>query len=261
MVFGNYSDLIFKRHAAVLGIKLAEDLGLGPGDQFSLIRQNKSIQLKVVGLIKTGTGSDQTLIYLPLQTAQDILGQNDVVSEVGVRLSNIYAAPSIASDLNSRTHYKAESWQEQNKDTLQVLDTQDIILYIFTGLILVIAGFGVANTMIMNVMRRTKEIGILMAMGTTRQSIVRIFLLQSLILGPPAALLGIVMAYLAANVINASPILMPSSDFNMVFRMTVVLTFQTYILAVVFALITNFLAGIYPAYKASKLDPVEAIGS
>jgi len=261
MVWGNYSDLIFKRHAAVLGIKLAEDLGLKPGDQFNLIRQKKSIQLKVVGLIKTGTGSDQTLIYLPLHTAQDILGQNDVVSEIGVRLSDIYAAPSIASDLNSRTYYKAESWQEQNKDSLQVLVTQDIILYIFTGLILVIAGFGVANTMIMNVMRRTKEIGILMAMGTTRRSIVSIFLAQSLILGPPAALLGVVMAYLAANAINASPIMMPSSDFNMVFRMTVVLSFQTYILAVVFALITNFLAGIYPAYKASKLDPVEAIGS
>ena len=170
-----------------------------------------------------------------------------------------YSAPSIASDLNSRTNYKAESWQEQNKDGLQVLETQNIILYLFIGLILVIAGFGVANTMIMNVMGRTKEIGILMAMGTTRWSIAKIFLAQSLILGPPAALLGSILASLAAKAINAYPIQMPSSDFNTVFRMTVLLTSQTYILAVVFALAVNFLAGIYPAYKASKLDPVEAI--
>ena len=119
------------------------------------------------------------------------MGESDVVSEVGVRLYDIYSAPSIASDLNSRTNYKAESWQEQNKDGLQVLETQNIILYLFISLILVIAGFGVANTMIMNVMGRTKEIGILMAMGTTRRSIVKIFLAQSLILGPPAALLGV----------------------------------------------------------------------
>jgi lipoprotein-releasing system permease protein len=261
MVMGNYSDLIFRRHAAVLGIKLADDLELKLGDQFSLIRQNISMRLRVVGLIKTGTGSDQTLVYLPLQTAQSILGESDVVSEVGVRLYDIYSAPSIASDLNSRTNYKAESWQEQNKDGLQVLETQNIILYLFISLILVIAGFGVANTMIMNVMGRTKEIGILMAMGTTRRSIVKIFLAQSLILGPPAALLGSILAYLAAKAINAYPIQMPSSDFNMVFRMTVLLTSQTYILAVIFALAINFLAGIYPAYKASKLDPVEAIGN
>jgi lipoprotein-releasing system permease protein len=110
-------------------------------------------------------------------------------------------------------------------------------------------------------MGRTKEIGILMAMGTTRRSIVKIFLAQSLILGPPAALLGSILAYLAAKAINAYPIQMPSSDFNTVFRMTVLLTSQTYILAVIFALAINFLAGIYPAYKASKLDPVEAIGN
>ena len=259
MVTGNYSDLISRKHAAVLGIKLADDLELKPGDQFTLIRQNISMRLRVVGLIKTGTSSDQTLVYLPLQTAQSILGEIDVVSEVGVRLNDIYSAPSIASDLNGKTNYKAESWQEQNKDGLQVLETQNIILYLFISLILVIAGFGVANTMIMNVMGRTKEIGILMAMGTTRRSIVKIFLAQSLILGPPAALLGSILAILAARVVNAHPIQMPSSDFNMVFRMTVLLTSQTYILAVIFALAINFLAGIYPAYKASKLDPVEAI--
>jgi lipoprotein-releasing system permease protein len=189
------------------------------------------------------------------------LGESDVVSEVGVKLYDIYSAPSIASNLNSRTNYKAESWQEQNKDGLQVLETQNIILYLFISLILVIAGFGVANTMIMNVMGRTKEIKILMAMGTTRRSIVKIFLAQSLILGPPAAFLGSILAYLAAKAINAYPIQMPSSDFNTVFRMTVLLTSQTYILAVIFALAINFLAGIYPAYKASKLDPVEAIGN
>lgn len=260
MIWGNYSDLAFKRRGAVVGTKLAEDLELKPGDQFTLVRQNRSIKLEVVGLIRTGTGSDQTLVYLPLETAQEILNVNDVVSEIGVRLSDIYAAPAIASDINSKTHYKAESWQEQNKDILQVLDTQKVILYVFYGLIFIIAGFGVANTMIMTVTRRTKEIGILMAMGATRRSIVKIFLAESLILGPPAALLGSVLAYGTAKLIEAYPVELPS-DVYMVSRLTVLLTPQTFILAVVFALMVNFLAGLYPAYKASRLDPVEAIGS
>jgi ABC-type lipoprotein release transport system permease subunit len=199
------------------------------------------------------------LVYLPLDTAQELLEQQDVVSEMGVRLSDINVAQAIASDLNSRLAYKAESWQELNKDILQVLDTQTVILYIFYGLIFIIAGFGVANTMIMTVTRRTKEIGILLAMGATRWSIVKIFLLESLILGPPAALLGCALAYGTAKLIEAYPVPLPS-DIYQVSRLTVLLTPETFALAVGFALAVNFLAGLYPAYKASRLDPVEAIG-
>jgi len=260
MVWGNYSDLVFRKRAAVLGTKLAENLELEPGQKFTLALQNKSLRIEVVGLIRTGTGSDETLVYLPLDTAQELLGQPDVVSQIGVRLSDIYAAPEIAANLSGRFTYKSESWQEQNKDVLQVMDTQKVILYIFYALIFVIAGFGVANTMIMTVTRRTKEIGILMAMGATRRSIVKIFLMESLILGPPAAMLGCLLAWTTAKLIEAYPVALPSEVYQ-VSRLTVLLTPQTFALAAGFALAVNFLAGLYPAYKASRLDPVEAIAS
>ena len=129
----------------------------------------------------------------------------------------------------------------QNKDSLQVLETQNIILDLFIGLILVIAGFGVANTMIMNVMGRTKEIGILMAMGATRRSIIKIFLAQSLILGPTSRTLRKYIGLnRAAKTINDYPIHMPGSDFNTAFRMTVLITSQTYIFAVIFSLFISF---------------------
>jgi lipoprotein-releasing system permease protein len=260
MIWGNYSGLIFKKRAVILGIKLAEDLEIRPGEPLTLVRQNKSLNLEVIGLIKTGTGSDQTLIYLPLDTAQELLGVNDVVSQVGVGLSDIYAAPAIASDLNSHFSYKSESWQEQNKDVLNVIDTQKFILYIFYALIFLISGFGVANNMIMTVGRRTKEIGILMAMGATRLSIIKIFLIESLILGPPAALLGCLLAYAASKLIEAYAIEVPSEVYQ-VSRLTVLLTLQSFVLAVGFALAVNFVFGFIPAYKASRLDPVEAITS
>jgi len=261
MVWGNYSELIYAKHAAVLGVNLADDLKLRPGGQFILIRQNKSIKLMVAGLIKTGTGSDETLVYLPLATAQEILGEPDIVSEVGLRLSDIYAAPSIAADINRKTNYNAESWQQLNKDALQVLDTQNLTLYLFYSLIMIISGFGVANSMIVNVTRRTKEIGILLAMGTTKRSILKIFIIQSLILGPPAALLGCALAYIVAMTINSYPIQISIGDLFLVSRLEVLLTYQDYLLAVIFALAVNILSGIYPAYRASQLDPVEAIGS
>lgn len=260
MVWGNYSDLIFKKRAAILGTKLAEDLEIRPGETLTFVRQNKSLNLRVIGLIKTGTGSDQTLIYLPLDTAQELLDVKDVVSQVGIRLSDIYAAPAIAIDLNSHFSYKSESWQEQNKDVLNVLDTQKFILYIFYGLIFLISGFGVANNMIMTVSRRTKEIGILMAMGATRWSIIKIFLVESLILGPPAALIGCLLAYATSRLIEAYSIEVPSEVYQ-VSRLTVLITLQSFALAVGFALAVNFVFGLIPAYKASRLDPVEAIAS
>ena len=258
MVWGDYYELRFKRFAAVVGDDLAEDLELKRGDDFRLTRQDKSIQVKAVGIIDTGTGLDSTLVYLPLDTSQDLLGEGDVVTEVGIRLSDIDAAPAIASDLNNITLYRAESWQEKSRDILEQIDTQQIYSRIFYLLIFIISGFGIANTMIMIISRRTKEIGILMAMGADQISIMKIFVLESVILGPPSALLGGGLAYLAAKLIGTVEV---PAEVYITTRMTVVLDLGTFVYVAVFALLVNFLAGIYPAYKAAKLDPVEAIAT
>jgi lipoprotein-releasing system permease protein len=242
----------------VVGDDFADDLELKRGDDFRLTRQDVTIQVKAVGIVDTGTSLDSTLVYLPLDTAQDLLGEGDVVTEMGIRLSDIDAAPAVASDLNNRTRYKAESWQEKSRDILEQIDTQQIYSWIFYLLIFVISGFGIANTMIMIISRRTKEIGILMAMGTDQISIMKIFVLESVILGPPSALLGGGLAYVAAKFIGTIEV---PAEIYIADRMTVVLDLGTFVYVAVFALIVNFLAGIYPAYKASRLDPVEAIAT
>jgi lipoprotein-releasing system permease protein len=258
MVWGDYYDLRFKRFAAVVGSDLADDLELKYGDDFRLTRQDVTIQVKAVGIIDTGTTLDQTLVYLPLETAQDLLGDGDVVTEAGIRLSDIDAAPAVAADLNNKTRYKAESWQEKSRDILDQLNSQQIYSLIFYLLIFIISGFGIANTMIMIISRRTKEIGILMAMGADQISIMKIFVLESVILGPPSALLGGGLAYVAAKLIGTIEV---PAEIYIADRMTVILDLGTFVYVAVFALLVNFLAGIYPAYKASRLDPVEAIAT
>jgi lipoprotein-releasing system permease protein len=256
VVWGDYYDLRFKRFAAVVGSDLADDLELKRGDDFRLTRQDVTIQVKTVGIIDTGTGLDQTLVYIPLETAQDLLGEGDVVTEVGIRLSEIDAAPAVAADLNNKTRYKAESWQEKSRDILEQLDTQQIYSAIFYLLIFIISGFGIANTMIMIISRRTKEIGILMAMGADGISIMKIFVLESVILGPPSALLGGGLAYVAAKLIGTIEV---PAEIYIADRMTVIIDMGTFVYVAVFAILVNFLAGIYPAFKASRLDPVKAI--
>ncbi len=260
IVIGNFQDLNHRKYAAFIGTTLADDLKLHPEDDFILVRGNKSIRLKVAGLFETGSANDQSLIYVPLKTAQDLVEKGDVVSEVDARVSDIYQAPYIAADLRGQFQYQSRSWQDTNADILELIQTQKYFSIIFYILIFLIAGFGIANTMIMIISRKTKEIGILMAMGATRRSILKIFMLESLILAPPSALLGSVLAYLAARLIMSYSIELPS-EIYMVSRMTVTMKPEFFIYAVIFALIINFVAGLYPAWKASMMDPVEAIGS
>jgi lipoprotein-releasing system permease protein len=259
IVGGDFQDLRSRKLSAFVGTKLAEELKLDLEDDFILARGNQSAKLRVAGLFETGSARDRSQIYIPLSTAQDLVGKGDVVSEVDARVADIYQAPYIVSDLRSSFRYQSKSWQDMNEDILKLIETQKWFINIFYFLIFIIAGFGIANTMIMIISRRTKEIGILMAMGATRRSILKIFLLESLILAPPAALLGSILAYLAANLIMSYDIELPS-EIYMVSKMTVVMSPEFFIYAMLFALLVNFVAGMYPAWKASKMDPVEAIG-
>ena len=260
IVSGDFFDLERRKYSAFMGTKLAEELELKLEDDFILARGNKSVRLKLAGLFETGSALDKTQIYIPLSTAQDLVGEGDVVSEVDARITDIYEAPYIVNDLRTRFRYESESWQDKNADVLKLIQTQSIFSWIFYILIFIIAGFGIANTMIMVISRRTKEIGILMAMGATRLSILKIFMMESLILAPPAAILGIILAFLTARLIMSYDIELPSEVY-MVSRMNIIMTPEYSLYAVTFSLLVNFVAGIYPAWKASRMDPVEAIGS
>ena len=260
IVVGDFEDLGRRKNAAFIGTGLAEELKIDIEDNFILARGNHSVRIKVAGLFETGTAKDDSLIYIPLILAQDLIGMGDVVSEVDAKVTDIYQASLITDDLKKRFQYDSKSWQDMNADILNLIETQRVFAWVFYILIFLIAGFGIANTMIMIVSRRTREIGILMAMGATGWSIRKIFILESLILAPPSALLGSILAYLSARLIMSYDIELPS-EIYVVSKMTVSMKPEFFVYAILFALLVNFLAGLYPAWKASRMDPVVAIGS
>jgi lipoprotein-releasing system permease protein len=260
IVYGNFQDLRTRKYSAFMGTTLAKELKLHPENDFSLSRGNKSIRLKVAGLFETGSARDKTLVYIPRFTAQDLLGKGDVVSEVDVKVKDIYQAPYIVEDLKARFRYQSKSWEDLNADILRLIQTQEFFSLAFYILIGLIACFGIANSMIMIVTRRTKEIGILMAMGATRWSILKIFMLESLILAPPSAVLGSMLAYLTAKLIMSYSIELPSEIYR-VSKLTVSMKPEFLLYVMAGAIFVNFVAGLYPAWKASRMDPVEAIGS
>jgi lipoprotein-releasing system permease protein len=260
MISGNFSDLKFNSNGAVMGVTLAKNLDIRPGGDFYLSLKNQSIKLKVIGLIQKGTVKDSTLIYMPLETAQNLVAQGDIVSEIGVKLSDFTTAPAMALDLNSKNRYETTSWQDFNKEIARFVGNQNVTNMLFYIFILLISAFVIANTAIMVVSRRRKEIGILMAMGATRGSILKIFLLENMLIGLPAGVLGCLLGFGAAKLITLLPLDVTSSgggDAGMI----IVARPEYFVYAIIFALALNFISGLYPAYTAARLDPVKAIGS
>jgi lipoprotein-releasing system permease protein len=260
MISGNFSDLRFNRMGAVLGVKLAENLKIRQGGDFYLYLKNDSIRLKVIGLLQKGTVKDETLVYISLDAAQALVGQGDVVSEIGVKLLDFRGAPALALEMNERSRYKATSWQDFNKEIARFVGNQNVTNMLFYIFILLISAFVIANTTIMVVSRRRREIGILMAMGAERRSILMIFLLENMLISVPAGVLGGMLGFALARLITFLPLDVTSAGGGEAVILIAARP-EYFVYAIVFALALNLISGLYPAYTAARLDPVEAIGS
>lgn len=260
MISGNFSDLRFNKKGAFLGVKLAQKLNIREGGDFRLYFKNDSIRLKVIGILQKGTVKDESLIYISFFTAQELVGEGDVVTEIGVKLEDYTRAPAMALDLNDISQYKATSWQDFSREIARFVGNQGVTNILFYMFILLISAFVIANTTIMVVSKRRKEIGILMAMGAKRRSILMIFLLENTLISLPAGALGATLGYALAQAITLLPMNVTGGTGGDG-GIAIAARPEYFAIALIFALVLNFISGLYPAYTAARLDPVEAIGS
>ncbi len=262
VVEGDFIALSHTRYGIVLGDKLAENLGVKLGDRVDAVFPgSKTTSFNVVGLIYTGTAADEVTAYARLDSVQDFFNEPGVVSTIGVRIADPYQADVIASSIERETGLNAVSWIEANAEILNLLNTQMALTNVFYALIYGIAGFGIANTLITIVAQRTREIGILKAMGASQKSIMAVFLFQSIILGAIGLLLGTILGYIATVALQSYRIEVPQEMYFGLQTLPLEVQPLNFVYAAFFAFIINIISGIYPARKAAKLDPVKAIES
>lgn len=262
VVEGDFIALSHTRYGIVLGDKLAENLGVKLGDRVDAVFPgSKTTSFNVVGLIYTGTAADEVTAYARLDSVQDFYNEPGVVSTIGVRIADPYQADVIASSIERETGLNAVSWIEANAEILNLLNTQMALTNVFYALIYGIAGFGIANTLITIVAQRTREIGILKAMGASQKSIMAVFLFQSIILGAIGLLLGTILGYVATVALQSYRIEVPQEMYFGLQTLPLEVQPLNFVYAAFFAFIINIISGIYPARKAAQLDPVKAIES
>lgn len=261
----------------ILGQELARNLGVIENDIIYLISPRGMIspighipamkRFRVTGLFESGMYEyDTSLAYVHLKDAQSILHIGDSVTNIGVRVKDIYKADNIAENIaaNLNQKYKtglywARDWMQMNRNLFSALKLEKKAMFIILTLIILVAAFNIASSLIMMVTGKTKDIAILKAMGATDKSIRRIFVFKGMIVGLTGTVLGMCLGLAGCILLKHYEFIKLPGDVYYFTTLPVKLEALDVFVIVSAAMIICYLATLYPARKASKLNPVEAI--
>jgi len=240
----------------VIGIELARNLGATVGDKLNIQAASGANRvLTISGLVDLGNkGANQRTAYVALRTAQSLLGMIGGVTTIDMTVRDIYAAEDIAQRIQAANAVEADSWIKTNAQfftAVRAQETSNTLIRLFVALSV---AFGIAAVLIVSVIQRSKDIGILRAMGTSRGQILRMFLLQGGLLGFVGSLFG---ATLGAFALIYWHSVARQPDGSELFPL--ILERQLFIATALLATLTGLLAATAPAVRAAKLDPVVAI--
>ena len=240
----------------IIGTQLAIDLGAQVGDKLHVkAASGTDIVLTVTGLVDLGSkGVNERTTFVALRTAQSLLGIIGGVTAIEMTVRDIYAAETIARQIQQSNYVEADSWIVTNAQfftAVQAQETSNTVIRMFVALSV---AFGIAAVLVVSVIQRSKDIGILRAMGTSRGQVMRMFLLQGGMLGFVGAIAGSVMgagglAYWHAAVRQV--------DGTEMFPL--MLDQSLFVTTLALATCTGLLAAMAPALRAARLDPVVAI--
>ncbi|MCD1638060.1 ABC transporter permease [Pseudomonas stutzeri] len=236
---------------AVIGKELAKDLGLGIGDKLRLdAGEGREAVVDIAGIFELGVRElDSRYVYLDLKQAQTLLDLPGGITVIDTTVADIFQADRVAERLARLTGLRAESWMETNGQLLNALSSQSMTTEMIRVFVGISVAFGIASVLAVSVVQRTREIGILRAMGSPRGQILRVFLLQGGVLGLFGSACGGAVGWGLVQVFNiAGPRL-----FEIPLDPTLVP------LAMLVATITGVLAAAMPARRAARYDPAVAI--
>lgn len=264
----------------LVGKELAKHLNLFLGDKVNVISPMGNITplgmmprmkpFRIVGIFNTGMFEyDSTLAYVSLGQAQSFFDLGDTVTGIQLKVSDVYHTGELSRVINREmgSGFYARDWMQMNKNILFALKTEKIVMFIILTLIVLVAAFGIASTLFMVVMEKTRDIAILKSMGATGSSIMKIFVLEGLIIGIIGTILGVASGLLVA--LNLEPIINViqrvtgqnffSKDIYYLDHFPSLVVRSDVILISVTAILISFLATLYPAWQASRMLPAEAL--
>lgn len=267
------------KRGVVLGSRLALRLGITPGipgrDSINLISINGASfnaaigsivprfdRFEVTGIVETGMYEyDNKYAFVALEEAQRLAGIDSAVTGLEVKTADRWTAPTVAEALADTLGYpyRTDDWQKQNQSLFQALKLEKLGMTIILLLIVIVAAFNIVSTLTMVVTDKTREIGILRAMGLSARSVRRVFFAQGLFIGLVGTGLGLVLGLGAAVALERFRLIGLDPSVYFIDHLPVSTQPADVALIVLASLFISALATVYPAVQASRLYPVEAI--
>lgn len=258
----------------VIADKLAKGMNLKVNDIVTLSASTKegainTVDVTVVGIRKIVTnlsGSEGKLVDIPLATAQKLLFMEGEITELVVNVPNHDDVPSVRANLQAaidrdipNEKIAVNDWRDVNKFFVDILDLQDIVLWIVIIVLFAVMVTGIVNTMLMAVMERIREIGTMMAIGVRRKRLVILFVFESVALGCIGACIGVFLGYLVVSWYGYVGISFKPAAYNKPLLLQPFVHSTDIIRVIVIAIFAALFSAFYPAYRASKLEPAEAL--
>ena len=258
-----------------LGSRLASKLGVHPGAIVTLVSPAgskytpslgafvpKYRRYEVTGLFETGMYDyDNSYIAMRRETAQDFAGLDSAVTGLEVRLVDPWHAGDVAAALETQLGYpyRALDWMSQNRSLFSALKLEKLAMGLVVFLICVVAAFNIVGTLTMVVRDKTREIGILIAMGMRRGAILRVFLAQGVLIGLVGTVLGAVLGLVIGTSVNQGHLIPIDPSIYFIDHLPVQIMPLDAFAVIAASVLIATLAPLYPSLQASRLEPVAAI--
>ncbi len=240
----------------LVGTELAKDLGAAIGDKVRLATPGGGdVTLTITGIFDLGSrGVNERNVYVLFRTAQDLLNLPGGASSIAVTVDDIWQAEVVAQAITARVGLQADSWIRTNQQFFVALNAQTVSNSVLRVAVAFSVALGIASVLVVSVVQKSREIGILRAMGASRRQVMNVFLIQGALVGLVGSFAGSGLAALALRLWQAT---LKNPDGTPLFM----LTFDPALVgwAALIATATGLLAAVTPARRAARLDPVVAI--
>jgi lipoprotein-releasing system permease protein len=256
----------------ILGKDMADDLGADIGSvvlvtspqgeltPFGMVP--KYIRFRVAGIFNSGFYEyDSAWAFTRLSDSQQLFGLGDVISVLEFKVDDIYQAARIAEELQQAAGkgFMATNWMEQNKAIFRALRLERLVTFITIGLIVLVAALNILISLIMMVMEKTRDIAVLMSMGTRKSQVRRIFIFQGLLIGVLGTAIGLVVGYALSWLGGHYHILSLAPEVYSIDYVPFAPRAADGILVALVAIAVSLVATVYPSWSAARILPAEAL--
>jgi lipoprotein-releasing system permease protein len=256
----------------VLGKDMADNLGATVGSVVLVVSPQGELtpfgtvpkynRFRVVGIFNSGFFDyDSSWAFVRLSDAQRLFGLGDLISVIEFKVDDIYQAAPISRELEEAAGkgFMATNWQEQNKALFHALRLERLVTFITIGLIVFVAALNILISLIMMVMEKTKDIAVLMSMGTRRAQVRNLFIAQGVLIGVIGTAIGLVLGYTISYAGGHYHVLALSPEVYSIDYVPFAPRAVDGLWVALFAVLISFIATLYPSWSASRILPAEAL--